>query len=168
MGSKEGKLVVEVLFAEKSHATDREKYKIYKSGISGCCRKKYIKNETVEFRNLKINYPSSLDKNSKIIITLYHLTSERKKIFREVLLSKDLFIIEENKLINIDTEEALHQYFDLFGSDFMDKLPTPFRANKNDKHALNEEISNLEKYLIKKNKKFLNIVYLSFKFPHFC
>jgi hypothetical protein len=50
----------------------------------------------------------------------------------------------------------------------MDKLPTPFRPNKNDKHALNEEISNLEKYLIKKNKKFLNIVYLSFKFPHFC
>lgn len=85
-----------------------------------------------------------------------------------MLLSKDLFIIEENKLINIDTEDALHQYFDLFGSDFMDKLPTPFRANKSDKHALNEEISNLEKYLIKKNKKFLNIVYLSFKFPHFC
>lgn len=50
----------------------------------------------------------------------------------------------------------------------MDKLPTPFKVNKSDRHALNEEISNLEKYLIKKNKKFLNIVYLSFKFPHFC
>jgi hypothetical protein len=168
VGAKDGKLIVEVLFAEKSHATDREKYKIYKSGISSCARKKYIKNETVEFRNLKINHPSSLDKYSKIIIVLYQLTNERKKIFREVMISKDLFIIEENKLINIDTEESLHQYFDLFGSEFMDKLPTPFKVNKNDKHGLNEEISNLEKYLIKKNKKFLNIVYLSFKFPHFC
>lgn len=46
-GGRDGKLVVEVLFAERSHATDREKYKIYKSGISGCCRKKYMKNETV-------------------------------------------------------------------------------------------------------------------------
>lgn len=99
---------------------------------------------------------------------LYQLTPDKRKLFREVLISRDLFIIEENKLINIDTEEALHQYFDLFGSEFMDKLPTPFRVNKNDRHALNEEISNLEKYLIKKNKKFLNIVYLSFKFPHFC
>lgn len=49
----------------------------------------------------------------------------------------DVFVIEENKLINIDTQEALHQYFDLFGSEFMDKLPNPFKANKNDKHALN-------------------------------
>lgn len=46
-GGKEGKLVVEVLFAEKSHATDREKYKIYKSGISGCARKRYTKNESI-------------------------------------------------------------------------------------------------------------------------
>lgn len=84
---------MEVLFAERSHASDREKYKIYKSGISGCCRKKYIKNETVEFKNLKINYPSSLDKNSKIIIALYHLTADRRKLIREVLISKDLFII---------------------------------------------------------------------------
>lgn len=73
---------MEVLFAEKSHSTDREKYKIYKSGITGCSRKKYIKNETIEFKNLKINYASSLDKNSKIIITLYHLSQERKKYFR--------------------------------------------------------------------------------------
>lgn len=50
----------------------------------------------------------------------------------------------------------------------MDKLPAQTKFNKNDRHALNEEISNLEKYLIKKNKKFLNIVYLSFKFPHLC
>jgi hypothetical protein len=50
----------------------------------------------------------------------------------------------------------------------MDKLPAPFRAARSDKHALHEEIANIEKYLIKKNKKFLNIVYLSFKFPHFC
>lgn len=52
-------------------------------------------------------------------------------------MSSDVFVIEENKLINIDTQEALHQYFDLFGSEFMDKLPTPFKTNKNDKHALN-------------------------------
>ncbi len=52
-------------------------------------------------------------------------------------MSSDLFVIEENKLINIDTQEALHQYFDLFGSEFMDKLPTPFKPNKNDKHGLN-------------------------------
>lgn len=96
------------------------------------------------------------------------MTQDKKKIYREVLLSKDLFIIEETKLINIDTEEALRQYFDLFGLDFMDKLPTPFKANKQDKHAFNEEIANIEKYLTKKNRKFLNIVYLSFKFPHFC
>ena len=26
----------------------------------------------------------------------------------------------------------------------------------------------MEQYLLKKNKRFLNIVFLSFKFPHFC
>jgi hypothetical protein len=68
---------------------------------------------------------------------LYQLGGDRKKVLREVLMSSDLFVIEENKLINIDTQEALHQYFDLFGSEFMDKLPTPFKPNKNDKHGLN-------------------------------
>jgi hypothetical protein len=43
-GAKEGKLVVEVLFAEKSHSSEREKYKVYKSGISGCSRKRFTKN----------------------------------------------------------------------------------------------------------------------------
>lgn len=78
-----------------------------------------------------------MDKNSKLLVVLYQLGADRKKILREVLMSSDVFVIEENKLINIDTQEALHQYFDLFGSEFMDKLPTPFKANKNDKHALN-------------------------------
>jgi hypothetical protein len=50
----------------------------------------------------------------------------------------------------------------------MDKLPSPFKVNKNDKHGLNEEITKLEQYMLKKNKRFLNVVFLSFKFPHFC
>lgn len=165
---KDWKLVVEVLFAEKSHSSEREKYKIYRGGIGGSARKRWIKGDSIEFRNLRINYASTLDKNSKILVVLYHLAEGRRKIFRDVLLSKDLFIIEENKLISIDSQESLHQYFDLFGSEFMDKLPAPFRAARSDKHALHEEIANIEKYLRKKNKKFLNIVYLSFKFPHFC
>ena len=83
-------------------------------------------------------------------------------------MSKDLFIVEENKIMNVDTEEALKPYFDLFGSEFMDKLPNPVRLAKNDKHGLHEEINKLEQYLMKKNKRFLNVVFLSFKFPHFC
>lgn len=79
-----------------------------------------------------------------------------------------MFIIEDNKLLNVDTEEAFRQYFDLFGSEFMDKLPNPVKINKSDKHALHEEIGKLEQYLHKKNKRFLNVVFLSFKFPHFC
>lgn len=102
------------------------------------------------------------------MIALYYFTDARKKIFREIQLSKDLFIVEENKLLNVDNEESLRQYFDLFGSEFMDKLPTPIKINKSDKHAFHEEINKLEQYLLKKNKRFLNIVFLSFKFPHFC
>lgn len=68
----------------------------------------------------------------------------------------------------IDSQEGLHQYFDLFGSEFMDKLPTPFKATRSERQIINDEIATLEKYLTKKNKKFLNVVYLSFKFPHFC
>lgn len=71
-------------------------------------------------------------------------------------------------MLNVDTEESLRQYFDLFGSEFMDKLPSFVRINKGDRHGLHEEINKLEQYLLKKNKRFLNIVYLSFKFPHFC
>ncbi len=74
---------------------------------------------------------------------LYHLIEGRKKVLREVLISNDLFIIEENKLISIDSEETFRQYFDLFGSEFMDKLPTPYKPNKNDKHTLNDEITKL-------------------------
>ena len=68
----------------------------------------------------------------------------------------------------MDTEEALKQYFDLFGSEFMDKLPAPYKVNKNDKYNFNEEITKLEQYMLKKNKRFLNVIFLSFKFPHFC
>jgi hypothetical protein len=50
----------------------------------------------------------------------------------------------------------------------MDKLPAPVRIAKNDKHTLHEEINKLEQYMLKKNKRFLNVVFLSFKFPHFC
>ena len=38
--------------------------------------------------------------------------------------------------MNVDTEEALKQYFDLFGSEFMDKLPNPVRIPRGDKHML--------------------------------
>lgn len=87
------KLVVEVMFAERSHSSQHERYKIFKGGIAGSCRKKFIKSETIDFRNLKINYHSTVDKNSKIVIALYYFTDSRKKIFRQVLLSKDLFIV---------------------------------------------------------------------------
>lgn len=46
--------------------------------------------------------------------------------------------MEENKIMNIDTEDALKQYFDLFGSEFMDKLPNYVKINKGDKHALHD------------------------------
>lgn len=85
-----------------------------------------------------MNFRTTVDKNSKIIIALYHLIEGRKKVFREILISNDLFIIEENKLISIDSEETFRQYFDLFGSEFMDKLPTLYKPNKNDKHTLND------------------------------
>lgn len=85
-----------------------------------------------------------------------------------MLLSKDLFIVEENKIMAVDNEESLKLYFDLFGSEFMDKLPNPVKINKSDKHGLHEEINKLESYLLKRNKRFLNVVFLSFKFPHFC
>ena len=124
--------------------------------------------EVIKFKNLKINYHTTVDKNSKLIVGLYYLLDGKRMVFREILLSNNLFIIEENKLMNVDTEEALKQYFELFGSEFMDKLPTPTKIIKSDKHAFHEEIGKLEQYLLKKNKRFLNIVYLSFKFPHFC
>ena len=43
----------------------------------------------------------------------------------------------------VDNEDALKLYFDLFGSQFMDKLPNFVRINKADKHALHEEINKL-------------------------
>ena len=123
------------MFGEKSHSSQSQKYKIFRGGIIGGNAKKYSKNEVLEFKKLKVNYHTTVDKNSKLIIALYYLI-DKKKIFREILLSKDLFIIEENKIMNVDTEDALRQYFDLFGSQFMDKLPNPVRINKGDKHAL--------------------------------
>ena len=42
------------------------------------------------------------------------------------------------------------------------------RPHKIDKAQVTEEVTNIEKYLLKKNRKFLNIVYLSFKFPALC
>lgn len=90
---KDWKLVVEIMFAEKSHSSNAEKYKIFKGGISGLSRRKYTKNEVIEFKNLRVNYHTTVDKNSKIIILLYYLTEAKKTVFREVLISKDLFII---------------------------------------------------------------------------
>jgi hypothetical protein len=36
----------------------------------------------------------------------------------------------------IDSNEALHQYFELFGPEFMDTLPT-IKLNRQDKHMFN-------------------------------
>lgn len=129
------KLVVEVMFGEKSHSTQSEKFKIFRNGIAGSYAKKYCKSNVIEFKNLRTNYHTTVDKNSKLVIVLYYLGEGKRKTFREVLLSKDLFIIEENKIMAVDNEEALKLYFDLFGSEFMDKLPNPVKVNKADKHA---------------------------------
>lgn len=71
-------------------------------------------------------------------------------------------------MLLVDSEEALHQYFDLFGPEFMERLPSSVKLSKHDKYTYYEEISSFEAYLIKKNKKFLNVLYLSFKYPQFC
>jgi hypothetical protein len=89
-------------------------------------------------------------------------------ILREALISRDLFIIDETRLVTIDTEDSLRQYFDLFGSDFMDKVPSQVKLNRQDKVQLLKEIDTFEKYITKRNKNILNIVYLSFKFPQLC
>jgi hypothetical protein len=74
---------------------------------------------------------------------LYHLTDTRRRVLREVLISKDLFVIDETKLMLIDTREGLHQYFELFGGEFMDALPTTFRPARTERHVLHEEIATL-------------------------
>ena len=48
-----------------------------------------------------MNYHTTVDKNSKLIVALYYLVDGKKKVFREVQLSSDLFIYEENKLMTI-------------------------------------------------------------------
>ena len=58
--------------------------------------------------------------------------------------------------MTVENEDALRQYFDLFGSQFMDKLPNPVRINKGDKHMLHDEINKLEQYLIKNSPNLKN------------
>lgn len=46
-------------------------------------------------------------------------------------------------------------------------ITNPLKINRQDKYSFLDEISSFEKYLIKKNKKILSVIYLAFKFPHF-
>ena len=50
--------------------------------MGGLSRRKYTKSDVIEFKNLKVNYHTTVDKNSKIIILLYYLTEGKKAIFR--------------------------------------------------------------------------------------
>ena len=102
-----------------------------------------------------------------MLIALYTINKDRIRSYIQILVSRDIFIIEDGKAITIDTYEALYQYFENFTVDFMERPPSTVRINKQDKHTYHEEISIFEKYLIKKNKKVAHIVYLTFKFPHF-
>jgi len=61
------------MMGEKSH--NHEKYKIFRGSLSGQTRKQYKKSDTIEFKNIRINYPSSPDKMSKIIIVLYSVSN---------------------------------------------------------------------------------------------
>ena len=74
--------MVEVMFGERSHSSQSEKYKIFRGGIGGSFAKKLSSNDVMEFKNLRINYHTTVDKNSKIIIALYYLVDSKKKIFR--------------------------------------------------------------------------------------
>jgi hypothetical protein len=155
------------MLCEKSSCAEREKFKILKGGITGCSRKKVQEKNRIEFRGLKFNYNSNPDKNSKLLIALYKINKERIRTYIQILVSRDIFLIEDGKAIIIDSYESLFQYFENFTVDFMERPPAMVKINKNDKHLFHEEISTFERYLIKKNKKVAHIVYLAFKFPHF-
>jgi hypothetical protein len=52
---------------------------------------------------LKFNYNSNPDKNSKLIIALYKINKDRIRNYIKILVSRDLFLIEDGKAIIIDS-----------------------------------------------------------------
>lgn len=50
------KLMLEVLLGEKTHSTDKEKFKILKRGIIGKTVKKVIAKEEIQFSDLRFNF----------------------------------------------------------------------------------------------------------------
>ena len=102
-GARDAKLVVEVMLGEKSHSTEKEKYKIFQGSLGGRTRKQLKKGDTVEFSHLRPNFPTTPDRIARIIIVVYWVREGGRGEFMEMLLSRELFVMEESKLIAIDT-----------------------------------------------------------------
>ena len=98
------KLVVELMLGEKSHSSEKEKYKIFQGSLGGRTRKQLKKGETyVEFSKLRPNFPTTAERITRIIIVVYWVQEGGRGNFLEVQLSHELFVMEETKMIAIDT-----------------------------------------------------------------
>lgn len=55
----------------------------------------------------------------RIFILLYREDEQRYKTFKDMYMSKPIFIAEENRIIFVDDKLSLSQFFSQFGIEFM-------------------------------------------------
>lgn len=83
------------------------------------------------------------------------------------MISDEFTVVDNHKALFIQGTDQLRLYFEPIQTHFLDKSGTVVgKVNTLNKHKILEEMSALENYLIKKNKKIWNIVYAAYKYSH--
>jgi hypothetical protein len=132
-------------------------------GIRGTTRFTLGKDPLLFAKN-KFNYLS--ESLLRLVLVAYELVGV-KRSYKTVMISDEFSIIDSHKVLTIDTPAALKLYFDPVPTNFLERTGTPQqKGSQLNKHKVAEEVSTLENYLNKKNKKICNIVYAAYKYSH--
>lgn len=83
------------------------------------------------------------------------------------MASDEFVVVDSHKALFIESNDQLRLYFEPIQTHFLDKSGTVVgKVATLNKHKIIEEMSALENYFIKKNKKIWNIVYAAYKYSH--
>ena len=133
----------------------------------GKTKNKIKPNEPVTFKKRRLNYVSNPDKPTKLALLIYEYSGQ-ERIYHSVMISDEICVIDDHKILYSDTVESILPYFEPIQGNFLEK--TGHQVGKintlETKYKVIEEVSTFENYLTKKNKKIWNLIYAAYKYSH--
>ena len=159
----EGPLFIEIFLCQELKEGDRVYQRIIYDGLEGDT--KYLVSNVDSMCIKKVSFKETSRNNVvfRLFIGLFREGEEKIKVYKDLVMSKPLFIAEPSKITFVDDKAALRKYFNSFGLEML----SPSRMG-NIFTSLESELLGLENQFNCKLKRLMNIIYMSFKYTNTC